>query len=117
MKTRRRRKSDMGVMEWLDRELARDATFRQEVEALLAEMELEQDLAALREACRVSQAQLARRLGVSQPYIAKLESGRVKNLELRTLVRYATALGGRVRVTIEGPGLGKPPRPDRASVA
>jgi hypothetical protein len=41
---------------------------------------------------------------VSQPYIAKLESGRVKNLELRTLVRYAAALGGRVRITIEPAG-------------
>ena len=29
----------------------------------------------------------------------------------------ATALGGRVRVTIEGPGLGKRPRPERASAA
>ena len=101
MQTKRKRKADIGVMEWLDGERARDATFRREVEALLAEMELEQDLAALREARRISQAKLARRLGVSQPYIAKLESGRVKNLELRTLVRYATALGGRVRITIE----------------
>ena len=33
--------------------------------------------------------------------IAKLESGRVKNLELRTLSRWATALGGQLRMAVE----------------
>jgi transcriptional regulator with XRE-family HTH domain len=49
----------------------------------------------------VSERQLARRLGVSQPAIAKIEAGRVKNLELRTLVRFAAALGARIRIAIE----------------
>jgi transcriptional regulator with XRE-family HTH domain len=48
----------------------------------------------------VSQAQLAKALGVSQPAIAKLESGRAKNIELRTLVRAVSALGGTVRIQI-----------------
>ncbi len=70
-------------------------------------MRIEQDLAALRETLRASQAELARHLGVTQPYIAKLESGKVKNLELRTLIRYATALGGRVKIQIERAPSGK----------
>ncbi len=49
----------------------------------------------------ISQSQLARMLGVKQPAIAKLEFGRVKNLELKTLVRYAAALGARVRIAIQ----------------
>lgn len=87
-------------MEWLDELVDRDPKVRQMAEEMLNEMRLEQDLAALREARGVSQNQLARILGVSQPAIAKLESGRVKNVELKTLVRYATALGGRVKVEI-----------------
>ena len=39
-------------------------------------------------------------LGVSQPAIGNIESGKVKNLQLRTLVRLATALDGRVKIEI-----------------
>ena len=47
-----------------------------------------------------SQAQLAERLGVSQPHIAKLEAGRAKNIELQTLCRWATALGAKLTVDV-----------------
>jgi transcriptional regulator with XRE-family HTH domain len=49
----------------------------------------------------MTQQQLAVLLGVSQPQIAKLESGRAKNLELRTLYRWATALGAKLSIGIE----------------
>ena len=39
-------------------------------------------------------------LGVSQSQIAQLETGKAKNIEVRTLVRYATALGGSVEFKI-----------------
>lgn len=86
------------VREWLDRKYEKNPGLRRRVEELLAEMELEQDLVALREERGLSQSQVARILGVSQPAIAKIESGRTKNLELRTLVGYATALGARLRI-------------------
>jgi predicted XRE-type DNA-binding protein len=89
------------VQEWIDSELRSDAQLRREVEETLTQMRIEEDLATLRERRQVSQSQLAKLLGVSQPAIAKLESGKAKNLELRTLVRYATVLGARVRVVIE----------------
>lgn len=89
------------VQEWLDAELSRDAEFRRQVEETLNHMRIEQDLAKLRERRNVSQRQLAKILGVSQPAIAKIESGKAKNLELKTLVRYAVALGGRVRIAID----------------
>ena len=97
----------VGVMKWIDQELARDANLRRAVESLLAEMRLAQDLVALRETAKMTQAQLAKQLRVSQPRIAMIESGKIKNLELRTLILYATALGGRVKIQIE-------PAPSRA---
>ena len=89
----------VSAMDWLDGKLT-DAKFAAEVDAELAALQLEDDLTRLREASGLSQRELARRLGVSQPFVAKLESGRVKNLELRTLVRTVAALGGELRVVI-----------------
>jgi DNA-binding Xre family transcriptional regulator len=87
-------------MRWIDEQLDRDPLFRQKVEQALNGMRIEQDLAALREAQGLSQTGLARMLGISQPAIARIESGKVKNLQLKTLVRLATALGGQVRIEI-----------------
>lgn len=58
-------------------------------------------MATLRERRKLSQRQLAEILGVKQPVIAKIESGKGKNLELRTLVRIAAALGAKVQIKIE----------------
>ena len=98
---RARERQPHSVREWLAAELSRDAEFRRRVEETLNRMRIEQDLATLRKGRNVSQRQLARMLGVTQPAIAKIESGRVRNLEIKTLVRYAVALGGRVRIAVE----------------
>ena len=98
---KKRPKTERAVTKWINEQLARDPGLAQEVETLLDEMRIEQDLAALRAAQGLSQSQLAKILRVSQPAIAKIESGRVRNLELKTLVRYAAALGGRVKIAIE----------------
>ena len=100
---------------WLQHQTAGDPAFAASVEAELAAMRWEQQLLRLREASGLSQRQLADRLGVSQPFVAKLESGRLRNLELRTLVRTVAALGGEVRVSIRARprtsrGRGKPRR-------
>lgn len=92
------RKSEF--MRWIDRKLDRDPTLRRQVQAALSEMRIEQDLAALREQRRLSQRDLARILGVSQPAIAKLESGKAKNLQLKTLVKWTAALGANLRIEI-----------------
>lgn len=93
-------KQPANVREWMGNELARDPKFRREVEEALMGMRIEQDLAALRELRGVSQAELAKRIGVSQPVIARLESGKGQNIGIRTLVRIATALGGQVHLSI-----------------
>jgi transcriptional regulator with XRE-family HTH domain len=88
-------------MRWIDDELAADPRLAQAVDDLLAEMKLEQQIVALREKRGLTQKQLARLLGTSQPYVAKLESGRVKNLGVKTLVKCARALGASLSIRIE----------------
>ena len=88
-------------MDWIDSRLKADPRLAREVDGILSEMRLEQDLAALREKRRLTQRQVAKLLGTSQPYVAKIESGRVRNLGIGTLVKYAQALGGTVSVQIK----------------
>ncbi len=88
-------------MKWMDAQLAEDPDLARAVDERLAEMRVEQDLVALRERKGLSQKELAARIGATQPYVAKLESGRVQNLGLKTLVKYATALGSQVTVRFE----------------
>jgi predicted XRE-type DNA-binding protein len=88
------------AMEWA-RERANDADHRAEIQTLMTEIDVRQDLIALREASGLTQAQLAERLGVQQPLISKLERDGTKDVKLSTLVKVAAALGARVRVTFE----------------
>ncbi|AXB43626.1 XRE family transcriptional regulator [Amycolatopsis albispora] len=55
-------------------------------------------LAQLRQQAGVSQAELARRIGISQPRVSQLENGDLAQMELDTIRRYIAALGGRLRV-------------------
>jgi predicted transcriptional regulator len=87
-------------MTWVDQQIAARPALQAEVDAALTALRVEEALVRLRERSGVSQAALAERLGVSQPAIARLESGRVRNLELRTLQRYVVALGGRLKLEI-----------------
>ena len=92
------RKNDF--MKWIDHQVDTDADLKRKVEEYLNEMMIEQKLAALRAQRGMTQAQLAERLNVSQPHIAKLEAGRAKNIELHTLCRWATALGAKLTVNV-----------------
>ncbi len=89
-----------GFMSWVDRELSADPQLARAVEDAVTEMKLEQQIVALRERQGLSQRQLAERLGTSQPYVAKLESGRLKNLGVRTLVKCARALDAVVSIRL-----------------
>jgi len=86
---------------WLDGLIHRSPAFQAQVEEELASINVAQDLVALRESRGLSQAQLADRLGITQSAIAQLESAQPRNVELRTLVRVATALGAHVDVSIQ----------------
>lgn len=85
---------------WLDGLVHESPAFQAQVEEELAAINVAQDLVALRESRGLSQLQLAKRLGITQSAIAQLESAQPKNVELRTLVRVAAALGAQVDVSI-----------------
>ena len=88
------------LKQYIDKQYAADPGLKQRVDELVAEMELEQDLAALRERRGLSQTALARAIGVSQPAVAKLESGKIRNAKISTLAKYVAGLGGRLKVEI-----------------
>ncbi len=95
--TKKKKRAFMG---WIDNQLEADPKFRQKVEEALNAMRLEQDLIALRKRRGLSQRQAARLMGVSQPAVAKIESPRVKNAQVKTLVQYALALGATLKVEV-----------------
>ena len=88
----------------IDQRTKDDPEFAAAVEAELQAMQIEQELVALRNASGLSQRQLAARLGVKQPVIAKLEAGKSRNIGLQTLVRAVKAMNGRITVSITSPG-------------
>lgn len=84
----------------IDQRVKDDPDFAAAVEAELQAMQIEQELVALRNASGMSQRQLAAKLGVKQPVIAKLEAGKTRNIGLQTLVRAVKAMNGRIDVSI-----------------
>lgn len=71
---------------------------RFEYEALEEEFSLMRALLEAREKAGLTQADVAQRMGITQPAVSKIESGRVSSL--KTLTAYAKALGGEVKVEI-----------------
>jgi len=84
---------DEKLKEWL-----KDDEFRKGYEEELEKLRITHALIKLRERRGLTQAVLARRMHVSQPFIAKLESGQVKNYSLETLVKLAVALDSDLEV-------------------
>lgn len=77
--------------------------FRKGYEEELAKLRIVDALIRLRERHGLTQAALAHRMGVSQPFIAKLESGDTHNFSLETLVKLATALDSELEVRFRPP--------------
>jgi transcriptional regulator with XRE-family HTH domain len=69
-------------------------------------------VAELRKAQRLTQAQLAERLDVSDGYLKRIERGR-ENLTVRSLVLIATALGTTIEELFQEPEHKSRPRPGR----
>ena len=86
---------------WMDEQYRTSPGLKERVEALVEEMSIEQGLIALRRERGLSQRALADLVGVQQPVIARIESGKARNLELKTVVRIAAALGARVKILLE----------------
>jgi len=67
--------------------------FAKEYKALEEEFELAKEVIALRVKANLTQAQLAKLAGTSQPAIARLESGAYTNLSLSFLRKIGEVLG------------------------
>ena len=81
-------------------EVARDAYFNdpanaEEVNAMFERFRLREELYKARREAKLTQKELARRMGTSQTYIAAVEHGK-KNITFSTLARYARTCGKKV---------------------
>ena len=74
-------------------EKLKNKEFKRLYEFECAKVALAQKIAELREEKHLRQADLAKRLGVSQQFISQIETGEEKNLTLETMVKIAKSLG------------------------
>ena len=78
--------------DFLKRQL-KNPNVRREYEALEGEFTLATEIIKLRLKSNLTQRQLAKQMGTSQPAIARVESGSYHNISLSFLRRLAEALG------------------------
>ena len=81
--------------------LLKDQRFRRGYEEELEKLRVVGAIIALRQRQGMTQKTLARRLKVSQPFIAKLEKAETHNFTLETLVKVVTALNGELVIHIK----------------
>lgn len=80
-------------------DLLRKPEFRAEYEALEQEFSIARALIAARSEAGMTQVEVARRMGVSQPTVARMESGR--NVSVKSLRRYARAINRPIPLLIQ----------------
>jgi len=78
----------------------RQPKYRKAYEALEKEFVLASAMIDARNRAGLTQQELARRMGTTQPVVARLESGRVRP-SMRTLERLAKATGSRLLISFE----------------
>jgi DNA-binding XRE family transcriptional regulator len=86
----------------LKKRLMENPEFRQEYEKADAEFQLVEALVGARTKAKLSQAEVARRVGTTQSAIARLEGGGVTP-SISTLRRYAKATGMRLEINLVQP--------------
>ena len=80
-------------------ELSRDDEYHEAYEGMEEEFQIASAMIEARKKAGLTQKQLAERMGVSQPAVAKMESGR--SVSIATLKRYARATDTRLHVSFE----------------
>jgi transcriptional regulator with XRE-family HTH domain len=80
--------------------LLKNAKVRKEYDKLEPEFQLAQSLITARLKKGWTQAELARRVGMQQPNIARLEGGNYDRVSLPTLKKIARALGTRIQLKL-----------------
>ncbi len=82
------------------KDMAESAGYREAYEALDEAFALIDSLIRARTSARLSQAEVASRMGTTESVVSRLESGRAKP-STRTLERYAEATGHKLRISLE----------------
>ncbi|BEQ13114.1 helix-turn-helix domain-containing protein [Desulfoferula mesophila] len=80
------------------KEKMKDASFREEYEALEEEFAIARELVKARVEAKLTQAQVARKMGTSQSAVARLESGKVGSIS--SIKKYARATGKRIQLKL-----------------
>ena len=78
----------------------KDPTLKARIRAGVERLKIISKIIEMRENLGITQAELARRVGVSQPFIARIESDEASNLGLETLVRIVEAMSGEIEIHI-----------------
>jgi DNA-binding XRE family transcriptional regulator len=86
--------------EILNEELKNEA-FKKEYEFLEEEFVLAKEILQLRKEQNLTQKELAKKMGTSQPAIARVESGNYKNISLSFLRKLAKVLGAKPEIHLK----------------
>jgi predicted transcriptional regulator len=86
---------------WKKKQL-KDPAFKAAYDALEEEFALINELLTARTRAKLTQAQVARRMGTSQSAVARLESGRSPSLA--SLRKYAQATGSKIQIKLTKAG-------------
>ena len=87
------------VEDW-KREKLKNPAFKKAYDALEEEFALARELIGARARAKLSQEEVARRMGTSQSAIARMESGRTLP-STTSLVKYAKAVGHKVQIKLK----------------
>lgn len=82
----------------LHHEQMKNPEYKKAYDALEDEFAIADALIKARSKIGLTQQDIAERLGITQPSVARIESG--KNISLKTLQRYANAIGCKVQLSI-----------------
>lgn len=86
--------------QYLEQQQAKDPNFLRDINRIGAKLKIAVQLQSLRELRGVTQSQLARKLAVKQPNIARWENPDYKNYNLSTLQDIVEALNGTLEIRI-----------------
>ena len=78
----------------------RDRKLREKIEAGVQRLKVISQIVELRQKLKLTQTELAERIGVSQPFIARIENDETSNLSLETLIRIVEALNAEIDIRI-----------------
>lgn len=87
----------MSLKDW-EKKVLKSPGAKARVAEIEDELRLASGLTALREQAGLSQRDLARRMGVTQPRVAAIEQSR--NVTIDVLEQYVAAMGGRLEMTV-----------------